>query len=142
MTLQKTDGRFKEGNKAAEKWTLESAMELGHGLLDWMEEDGNMFYQEYLCVANDYYEDLIGYLCKKFNPFLELIKKAEKIQEMKLVKGGLDGKTHPAMTIFVLKNHHEYKDKKEVDNRSSDGSMTPKPTIVVKEDLKDEIDKL
>ena len=120
--MSKIDGKFEEGNKAAEKWTLEESMNLGYALIDWMkakddngEDKGNIFYEDFLCIENDYYEDLISYLCKKFNPFLDLIKKAKKIQELKLIKFGIADRLQPTMTIFVLKNHHNYKDKQEIE---------------------------
>ena len=120
--MPKTKTSFKTGNKVAEKWTLEEAMKIGYDLIAWMkekdvngEDKGNIFYADFLCIENDYYEDLIGYLCKKFKPFLDLIKKAKEIQELKLVKFGVADRLQPAMTIFVLKNHHNYKDKQELE---------------------------
>lgn len=120
--MSKEDTQFKLGNKAAEKWTLEDAMKIGEDLISWMkakneygEDNGNIFYEDFLILENDYYEELISYLCKKFDPFLKLIKKAKKIQELKLVKYGVADRLQAAMTIFVLKNNHGYKDKSEVE---------------------------
>ncbi len=111
---------FEKGNKDAEKWTEEIALKLGNELIDWMkaknkegEDKGNIFFEDFLCIENDLYEELISYLCDKFPMFLKLIKKAKKIQELKLIKFGIADRLQPTMTIFVLKNHHNYKDKTE-----------------------------
>jgi len=120
--MARSSTSYKPGDKAAEKWTLEKAMKLGDELIEWLKEvdengqdKGNIFYEEFLCIKNDYYEELISYLCKKFDPFLKLIKKAKKIQELKLIKFGIADRLQPTMTIFVLKNHHNYKDKQEIE---------------------------
>jgi len=120
--MPKTKTSFKKGNKVAEKWTLDEVMKLGNDLINWMKakdendnDKGNIFYEDFLCIENDYYEELISYLCDKFEPFLKLIKKAKKIQELKLIKFGIADRLQPTMTIFVLKNHHNYKDKSEIE---------------------------
>lgn len=52
---------------------------------------------------------------KGYEEFFDTIKKAKnKIQRNK-VERGLDGESNPAVTIFDLKNNHDYKDKTEVD---------------------------
>ena len=74
-------------------------------------------------------ETLIEYSKKEgfSNPY----KKAMNIAENHLVKYSLTGKYNPTVSIFMLKNNHGYKDKQEIDNTSSDGSMTPKETQIV-----------
>ena len=121
--MARSSTSIKKGEKLAEKWTLDEAMKLGNELIEWMKEKdkddvdkGNIFYEEFLCIENDYYEELISYLCKKFEPFFKLIKKAKKIQELKLIKFGIADRLQPTMTIFVLKNHHGYKDRSETEN--------------------------
>ena len=56
--------KFEKGNKAAEKWTEENALALGQALLDWMKEPQNIFFEEFLVVENDYYDEI----CKRMNP--------------------------------------------------------------------------
>jgi len=121
--MARSSTSIKKGEKLAEKWTLDEAMKLGNELIEWMKEKdkddvdkGNIFYEEFLCIENDYYEELISYLCKKFEPFFKLIKKAKKIQELKLIKFGIADRLQATMTIFVLKNHHGYKDRSETEN--------------------------
>ncbi|MBS0893968.1 DNA-packaging protein [Tatumella sp. JGM130] len=63
---------------------------------------------------------------EEFSGTLEAIK---TLQENKLINKGLVGDFNPTITKLMLANHG-YSDKAEVDNKSSDGSMTPKPTVI------------
>lgn len=120
--MDKSDMKKKHGgqpgNRNAEKWTEEKALQLAYDLIDWLNEKdeegndkGNIFYEDFLCIENDLYEDVIGYLCRKFNSFLDLIKRAKKIQELKLMKFGIADRLQPTMTIFCLKNLHGWNDR-------------------------------
>ncbi|MBT0720436.1 hypothetical protein HGT70_03965 [Rosenbergiella collisarenosi] len=62
----------------------------------------------------------------EFSGTLEAIK---TLQENKLINKGLVGDFNPTITKLMLANHG-YSDKAEIDNKSSDGSMTPKPTTI------------
>ena len=57
-----------------------------------------------------------------------------------IVEDKMDGATVGIYQHNIIARDLGLTEKKDV--VSSDGSMTPKPTIIVKEDLKDEIDKL
>lgn len=50
-------------------------------------------------------------------------------QEKMLLTGGLRGTTNSTITKLMLSNHG-YSDKTETDHRSSDGSMSQKPTRI------------
>ncbi len=115
------------GNKNSEVWTEKKAMALGFELQEWMGKEPDYYYPEkgqrqiskgYL-FANKFLseqnldEDIIGWLCKKYSSFADLYKKAKYKQEQKLIELGCTGVLNPALTIFVLKNHHGYKDKIE-----------------------------
>ncbi len=102
------------GNKNAEKWTEQIALDLGNELINWIKLDDNIFFEDFLYIVKDLHPNIIGYLSKKYKSFNELLKRSKKIQELKLVKLGIKDKLQPAMTIFVLKNHHNYKDKQEI----------------------------
>lgn len=143
--MPKTSTSFKTGNKAAEKWTIDEALKLGNDLINWLKEKddegndkGHIFYEEFLCIENDYYVELISYLCEKFVPFSNLIKKAKKIQELKLIKFGVADRLQATMTIFVLKNHHDYKDKVIVDNVIEDKRKDIDQLFPSEEELNDE----
>lgn len=122
------DGKqFSKEYQPAEKWTEKKALELGNNLIEWLkakdengEDKGNIFYEEFLLIENDLYEDLIGYLCRKFTSFLELIERATKIQEIKLKKYGVFDKLNASMTKFTLMNNHGWKDKNETEQKIVD----------------------
>jgi hypothetical protein len=74
---------------------------------------------EGLCEALDCTrESLLNYEKKVgYEEYFSTIKRAKlKIQRNK-VERGLDGDSNPAVTIFDLKNNHNYKDKTEVDQK-------------------------
>lgn len=113
--------RFSSEYQPKEKWTEQAALELGKELIEWLkekdedgEDKGNIFYEEFLVIENDYYPDLVGYLSEKFSSFFDLIKKAEKIQELKLQKYGVGDRLNSSMTKFVLANKHGWKEKQEI----------------------------
>lgn len=107
---------FKQGNKAAEKWTEENALQLGDELIEWLTDKSkpqNVFFEEFLIIEKDLNTKIISYLSNKFSTFSNLLEKAKKVQELKLLKLGLDNKLNPTLTKFVLTNHHDYKERKE-----------------------------
>lgn len=57
--------------------------------------------------------------------FLHTLNDINAAQELKALNGGLSNRYNATITKLVLANHG-YSDKHEVDNKSSDGSMTPK----------------
>ena len=88
-------------------------------------------------------ETLLNYeKTEGYEEYFSTIKRAKlKIQQDK-VERGLVGTSVASVTIFDLKNNHDYKDKTEVDNRSSDGSMSPIDFSNVSEDEKEILLKL
>jgi len=114
MSKQKGGQPF---NVNAEKWTESEALNIGNGLLDWLniDNDDHIFFQEYLVDKHGLYEELISYLSGKYDSFLKLIKRCKKKQESKIVRYALKNKVNVTMAIFLLKNHHAYKDKTEQD---------------------------
>jgi hypothetical protein len=126
------------GNKNAEKWTEGKAIDLGEKMIEWLREKddedndkGNIFFREFL-LDNDLYSDLVDYLCDKYKSFSDLIKKAKEIQEIKLVKFGVGDRLQPAMTIFILKNNHGYRDKQETELTGKDGKdLFPKIEVEI-----------
>lgn len=61
--------------------------------------------------------------------FSDIVEGILSMQEFKLVNGGLKGDYNPTIAKLLL-TKHGYTDKAEVDNRSSDGSMATKPTVI------------
>ncbi len=56
--------------------------------------------------------------------FSDIIKDLAATQELKLMNGGLGGTMNPTITKLIL-HKHGHTEKTEVDNTSSDGSMSP-----------------
>lgn len=97
-------------NTNAVTWTEANAMDLAIKLLNWYKEkDNRIFFKEFL-LGEDIYEDVVNYLSGKYPSFSDVIKRAKQWQEVRLMKWGTLGKTNPAVTIFMLKNHHKYRD--------------------------------
>ena len=68
--MGKTKTSFKAGNLAAEKWTEEIALDLANDLIDWMKkEDSNIFYEDFLFIEKDLYNDLILNCCNDHVPY-------------------------------------------------------------------------
>lgn len=107
--------QFSSEYQPEEKWTEVKALQLANDLIKWHKEKAeHIFWEEFLYIENDYYSELISYLCHKFVPFLKLIEKAKKIQEIKLKKYGTGDVLNAAMTKFVLINEHDWRDKQEI----------------------------
>lgn len=66
---------------------------------------------------------------KQSPEFKDTLEDIQTLQERGLINKGLSGVFNPTITKLMLANHG-YAEKQEVDNKSSDGSMTPKPTVI------------
>lgn len=125
--IRPEDGKqFSSEYQPKEKWNEQKALELGSDLINWLkekdndgEDKGHIFFEEFLVIENDYYPELISYLCDKFSSFSNLINKARKIQELKLQKYGVGDRLNATMTKFVLINKHNWKEKTEVDQNTN-----------------------
>ena len=116
--------RFKPGNKAAEKYDAETARQLlEEAFLNAFKDD------KILCVQDAFFSidmrpTTAHYLIKKF-PELEDIKKdINDIIISRINKKALAGDYNATASIWRFKQLGE-KDEKTVDNKSSDGSMSP-----------------
>lgn len=119
--IKPEDGKqFSSEYQPEEKWTEERSLKLADDLIEWLnakdedgEDKGNMFYEEFLVIERNLYPDLIGYLTGKFSSFSDRIRKAEKIQELKLQKYGVGDRLNASMTKFVLANKHGWKERQD-----------------------------
>ncbi|CAQ85207.1 MULTISPECIES: DNA-packaging protein [Photorhabdus] len=66
---------------------------------------------------------------KQSNEFSDTLEGILALQESKLINKGLVGEFNATITKLMLANHG-YSDKQEIDHRSPDGSMSPKPTTI------------
>lgn len=115
--------QFTSEYQPKEKWTEEIALKLGKELIEWLKEiddtgqdKGNIFYEEFIVLEKDLYPEIIAYLSGKYPSFLNLIGKAKKIQEIKLVKYGVGDRLNATMTKFVLMNCHNFVEKANNNN--------------------------
>lgn len=146
ITPKNNNGQIKrkEGgqpnNKNAEKRGEGEALKLGQGLIDWMKASStNIWYNEYLYEIADEHPDTVGYLSDKFPSFCDLIKKAKKMQETKIVKWAAVNKLNPAISIFCLKNNHGYTDR--VDHTTNHQNINANNDEGIKS-VKDKLDAL
>jgi len=137
----KNQKKFSTDYQPKEKWTEASALSLGEDLILWLnkkdgdgEDCGNMFYEEFLIIENDFYPDLIPYLKGKFKSFSYLLEKAKKIQEIKLMKYGVGDRLNATMTKFTLINNHKWTERTESDVKVTDTNFS------IKDIYKDEWD--
>jgi hypothetical protein len=85
------------------------------GLCDYIERSKTTVYRWAQEEGKDEFRDILGAI--------------EQKQEKALVKGGLSGQFNSVITKMMM-TKHGYSDKQEIDHRSADGSMTPKPTTI------------
>ena len=97
-------------------WTEEKVLQLGEELIQCLKSDeDNVWFERFLYEEKDLYPQFISEMRDKYPKFSELIKRAKKIQENKLVDGTLKHSLNPTMSIFVLKNHYQYTDKQQTE---------------------------
>lgn len=97
-------------------WTEEKVLKLGEELIQWLKSDeDNVWFERFLYEVKDLYPQFISEMVEKYPKFSELIKRAKKIQENKLVDGCLKHNLNSTIAIFVLKNHYQYTDKTQTD---------------------------
>lgn len=115
-----------KGNKNAEKWTKEQAQGFIDRILQEVETDINCTSIEKAAVNIGWYESLLVYLENKFQDIdLMPIKKSKAIIKSRLIEKGLKNEYNPTMTIFILKNNHDMKDKQEVDQNVNVNEIPP-----------------
>ena len=128
--MKKVNGvMFKEGNKAAEKWTEERALDFANEMIDWMSADEkNVFFEEFIYIVapklSNYLDitfsvDTPSYLARKYPSFLERIGRAKKIQEVKLKKGGAFDDMNASIVRFLLSAEHGLSEKSIVESNTN-----------------------
>lgn len=111
MTKRKPPEEHKQGGRP-KKWTEEVAVALANDLIEWqLALDENIYWEKYLVVIRGLYPEIVSQLTSQYPKFAQLIKRAKKIQEFKLVEKEGKGEIK---SMFILKNHHGYADKQEI----------------------------
>lgn len=119
-----------KGNKYNEVWDLETAKTFFDDILQYIKENKKCRSIAEACVELGEYEDLVGYLIKKFpEEDFRPIKSAKDIVKTRLVNQGLDGEANPTMAIFILKNNHQMTDKQQTDITTNGKDVNTAPVI-------------
>lgn len=110
-----------EGNKYAEKWTKETVMEKLLLMVESAAKEDCYYIGSALAeigLYNQWYSEM-AIKFKNDEDVSETIKKIDQLFEAKLVGKALKGDINPTITIFTLKNKHNWKDKSEVDSNNT-----------------------
>jgi len=95
------------GNKYAEKWTRDKALDLATLAYDTVSED--CFFISEVADKCDTYRDFFTYILKKFNDdedVFRIIKKMQNKCEMIVTRKTAKGDIVPSLGIFILKAYH------------------------------------
>ena len=106
------------------EWTVERALALVSECRDWLNGQDNYFLQEFLIKKGHPYNCFNTLLrnfrrSKEAKPDLDFseyeiaYKTLIKIQELKLVKSGLNGKHNPVVTNHILSVYHGFRKREE-----------------------------
>ena len=107
-------------NKNAEKWTIEESQTFIDSVYDYVLLHKDCCSLVEALTELEQYENLLNYLEKKFeNVVFTSIKKSKDIIKQRIIKKGLNSEYNPTMSIFILKNNHDMKDKSEVDSNTT-----------------------
>ena len=99
---------FLKGNKYAEIWNEELALQFGNDLLQWMiEADENIFFDDFIYLVDHKGKykinaDTPSYLAGKFSTFAELYEKCKQIEKIKLKKFSAFDKLNAGIAKFLL----------------------------------------
>ena len=106
-----------KGNKNAEKWTEQEAINFIESVYDYIQENKDNYHLGFALIQCGQYPELWAYIGNKFKDsttVFKAIKKVELTLESRIVNSTMTGAIKSAaMAIFYLKNKHGYKDKTE-----------------------------
>lgn len=131
-----------EGNKYAEIWTEETAIEFSEKILDEVKKNEKCRSLSTACKNVGGYDTLFNYFEEKFNKVFEPIKEAKSIIKSRLIEQGLDQDANATMAIFILKNNHDMSDR--VQNTNVNANIETDRPLSEEEikAVKDKLDKL
>ncbi len=113
-------GGGQPNNKNAEKWTTKEIIEFIDRVYSYVNENKECSSLVEAITECGEYEQILRYFETKESPVdFAPIKKAKDIIKQRLIKNGLNGTNNPTMSIFILKNNHDMKDKSEVEQKTN-----------------------
>ena len=119
-----------EGNKFAEKWTKDEALNLIDELIDFLKDNSDQYHLGGALIQIGQYPELWSRLYNKFDgvedEVCQAIKKTETFLEARIVNSTLSGEAKAvAMAIFLLKNKYGYEDNQGMDITSNGKKLNP-----------------
>lgn len=111
------------------KWTREVAKNLFDEMQEWFYNNPDAFMLKQFTVYKKIDSNILGDLYNKYpenKPTINLIK---EMCEVRMLEKGLTGKYRDVLTIFALKNNHNYTDKQEVIMTNNDNLKIKIPGI-------------
>lgn len=116
-----------KGNTHNKKWTYENAQELINDVSEYIKNNTECYSLAYACSDLGYYETILYHFKDNVEGIdFEPIKNAKEIIKGRLINNGVKGDTNATMSIFVLKNNHDMKDKQEVTQTNIDATPPTK----------------
>ncbi len=99
------------------EWTEERALKLIDDLIEWLKTPDleNLYIKKFLFEQDQVDPTVISYLNKKYKSFEKKYDLAKEIQESKIVTASLNSRINSTMSVFFLKNKHNWKDKQDIE---------------------------
>ena len=120
-----------KGNKYAEKWNKENALQLLKDALNTLIKDKDIMYIGELAEKQSTYHHVYTYIVDKFGKenkvFSTIKKKIDNIIETRLFKEALKNNVNPTVAIFGLKNNYNWRDKRDIDVTTKGDKITGDP---------------
>ena len=124
------------------KWTTNRVKNVMNDMLAWFKaSEKNIFVIDFIAHYDRefLYKQWISEMSErqdegKISGFHELLKKAKTIQEARLLKYGASDELNSKITVFCLKNHHDYTDKSELETKdTTDPDKRIEKVVIVKD---------
>ena len=131
-----------EGNKNAEKWTIEASEKFLNEIYQYVLDNDDCCSLSEACSKLGWYEKVFCYIQEKHeNVDFDPIKKAKELIKQRIIKKGLESKYNPTMSIFILKcNHEMIEGEKREDKKDTTITLNFGNKSLTIEDLKEEDD--
>jgi hypothetical protein len=94
-------------------WTESKAMQLARDMVNYYEKNSHPVCLADFCSARGLYVQKISELANEFPRFSEHLKRIKSVLESRIVDRGMVAR-NPVFPIFMLKNHHGYKDQHDL----------------------------
>jgi hypothetical protein len=96
------------------KWTRDVALNLFNEMEEWFNADENRLFIKQFCAYKKISSSIIDDLVKKYPENKETYTMIKELCETRIALSALHNKTNTIMSIFVLKNCHQWVDKNEM----------------------------